>query len=488
MNDSNPTHCLVTMGRVRTPGAPSLLLVDIQTADVHVLRLPASLGPVSMASGVAANGRHIFLVVQILDHAEAYFYGGSYVLLALERADLSLAGLHPLDRSRDVHTICLHGETLYVVSTGTDEVLSLQMRGPEVAATSVLWRPEPDLPAQDAHHLNSIAVWNGDLIVSGFGRRSGALWSTAVDGFIYNISRSERLLSGLCHPHSVTPVGDDLIFCESRRQALRGLRSGLARALGGYTRGVGLAAGRLLVAASRGRKRSKSTGVLESWGSPGGSGGRCGIYQVDPATFAVEAFIDLGAYGDEVHELLPVTGAAQWPVAGEIEWRDASIAGVDIAVERLRLQHQRNSQEYQGVLDALNLEMRTKIEEANRIIVELHQKADEQSAWAVRSAEQVKERDSIIRTLQAQLQEQTNWALASAEQVKTRDSIIQALQAQLQEQTNWALANAEQVKRRDSIIQTLQAQLQEQTNWALASAEQVKRRDSIIQALQARPG
>jgi hypothetical protein len=438
-----------------------------------------------VANGIAANDHHIFLAIQILDDVESFFYTGSYFLLALERTDLSLAGLHPLDRGRDVHSICLHGETLYVVSSGTDEVLSLRMRGLEVAATSVLWRPQPDLPEKDTHHLNSIAIWNGDLIVSGFGRRSGALWSTAVDGFIYNIPRAERLVSGLYHPHSVTPMADDLIFCESRRQTFRSLRSGLAQKLGGYTRGVCLAGGHLLVAASRGRKRSNSTGMLENWGCPGVSGGCCGIYQVETATFAVEAFIDLSAYGDEVHELLPVTGAAQWPVAGEIEWRNASIAGVDFALERLRLEHQRDSEQRQDALNALRLEMQTKIEEANRIITELHQKADEHAGWAVQAVEQVGERDSIIQTLQAQLEAQNSWALASAEQVKERDSIIQTLQAQLEAQTSWSLASAEQVRERDSIIQTLQAQLEAQTSWALTSAEQVRERDSIIQTLQA---
>ena len=193
--DSNPPHCLISMGRARTLGAPSLLLADIQSADVHVLRFPPSLGPVSESSGVAANDRYIFLAVQILDDVKPYFYYESFFLLVLDRTDLSLAGLHPLEGCRDVHSICLQDETLYVVSTGTDEVLSLRLRGPEVVAISVFWRPEPNLPAQDAHHLNSISVWNGDLIVSGFGRRSGALWE--LRGRWFYIQHLARGASGL---------------------------------------------------------------------------------------------------------------------------------------------------------------------------------------------------------------------------------------------------------------------------------------------------
>ena len=141
----------------------------------------------------------------------------------------------------------------------------------------------------------------------------------------------------------------------------------------------------------------------------------------------------MGRYGDEVYEVLPVTGAAQWPVAGEIEWRDASLAGVECALGRLRLEGARNSEEYQDALDALRLEMQSKVEEANRVIAELRQKADEHARWALQTVEQVTQRDSIIRTLQAQLQEQASWALASAEQVRERDASIRALQAQLSE-------------------------------------------------------
>lgn len=424
------SHCVISMGRTRVPGAPSLLLLNLESGDVNVLRLPAALQLATVATGTVASREHIFLAVQILRDVESHFYTGSYFLAALNRADLSLAGLHPLDGCRDVHSVCLNGDTLYVVSTGTDEVLSLRLKGAEVTSRSVLWRPEPNLPLEDTHHLNSIAVWNGNVIVSGFGRRSGSLWRSATDGFIHDITQGERLQSGVFQPHSLTLLEDDLIFCESRRQAVRSLRSGREQCLGGYTRGVCAAGGHLLVAVSRGRTRSNSTGLLESWGSPGGSGGQCGVYKLDPKTFAVEGFTDLIAYGDEVAGLLPVTGTGQWPTAGEIKWRDACIAGIESGLERLRIEHQRNSDDYQAALDALRLEMQSKVEEANEIIAGLHQKVDEQSAWALRTYEQVKERDSIIQALQVQLQEQSDWAVASAEQVRQRDSIIRMLQAQ----------------------------------------------------------
>ena len=87
-----------------------------------------------------------------------------------------------------------------------------------------------------------------------------------------------------------------------------------------------------------------------------------------------------------------------------MEWRDAAIAGFDLATERLRLQYDQQIAEYQSALDKLNTDMCSKIGEANEIIRNLYQKLDEQSQWAQRTSEEVEERDRIIRVLQRQLE------------------------------------------------------------------------------------
>ena len=425
------THCLITLNRARTPGAPVALLLDMQSSEIRVLRLAPELPPVSAALGVAANERHIFLVAQILRDTQPYFHTKSFCLLTLDRTNLSTLGLRSLDQYADVHSVCLNENTLYLVSSGTDEIVALKVQGAELVDAVPFWRPVPSLPRQDTHHLNSITIWNGDLIVSGFGKRTDTLWGSASNGFIYNVSRHEHLLSGINHPHSFSAVADDLIFCQSRNQAVCTLRSQQVKRLEGYTRGLCAVGGQILVGVSRARRRSKSTGMLDNWGSPGGSGGRCGLYWLDAGTLSIKHFLDLGAYGDEIYELLPISNVVDWPITSEISWRDATISGIQTAAERVRLEHEKEVLSYQSAIEALKSEMQTKIDAANHIIAELQQKLHGQSAWALETVGQVRERDGTIRELQEKLREQTDWALRTLEQVRLRDEIIQTLQAQL---------------------------------------------------------
>jgi len=193
----------------------------------------------SAVMGAAANDSFVFLAVQIADGLRPYFYGGSFFLLVLNRADLSFAALHPLENLRDVHSICLHQHSLYLVSTGTDEVIALELDGANIVGQTVAWRPIPEAPREDLHHLNTLVSWNGSLIVSGFGEKSGPLWSSATNGFLHDITTGQRLLSGIAQPHSMLPMGGDLLICESLVQSVRTLYSGRRVRLDGYTRGLG---------------------------------------------------------------------------------------------------------------------------------------------------------------------------------------------------------------------------------------------------------
>ena len=398
------SRCLITLARAKVPGGPAVAAWNPPSQSIQIVRLPRRDLVMSAVMGAAANDSFVFLAVQIADGLRPYFYGGSFFLLVLNRADLSFATLHPLENLRDVHSICLHQHRLYLVSTGTDEVIALELDGANIVGQTVAWRPIPEAPREDLHHLNTLVSWNGSLIVSGFGEKSGPLWSSATNGFLHDITTGQRLLSGIAQPHSMLPMGGDLLICESLVQSVRTLYSGRRVRLDGYTRGLGIAAGRIAVGVSRGRRRSRSTDQLNNWGSPGGSGGQCGIYWLTQEGLDVEGFTDLGFCSDEIYEILPMDGFGVWTFTPELEWRDGAIAGFDLATERLRLQYDQQIAEYQSALDKLNLEMCSKIGEANEIIRSLYQKLDEQSQWAQRTSEEVEERDRIIRVLQRQLE------------------------------------------------------------------------------------
>jgi hypothetical protein len=399
-------HLLVTMNRARTPGAPVWLRVDRESREVSVVRLPEPFRGATVAHGAVVEGEVLYGVLQAPESLVSIFHTGDYWLTAWDTKSLDYLGGNKLDLCVDVHSICYWDGALLAVSTGTDEVVRLELDGARVVGSQVAWRPETAAPREDRHHLNSIATDGRDLFVSGFGRREGSLWSTAKNGFVENVTKGERVEEGLQHPHSLAWLRGRMVCCESRTRSVRWSGCEPVR-LGGYTRGLCVSEGTIWVGLSRGRLRSKSTGMLNNWGSPGGAGGRCGLVALD-GDLRQKAFVDLTAYGDEVYEVVEVGDASGWPVWEEQEWRDAALAGVEAGMERLRIEHDRVTRGFEEALEAARVRMQGELDEANRVIRGLHEKLDEVSAWAMRTHTQVEERDRTILELMATLQGEAN--------------------------------------------------------------------------------
>ena len=123
------------------------------------------------------------------------------------------------------------------------------------------------------------------------------------------------IAAGLEHPHSLLPLSEKLAACASRHQELVVLGPGLARnrKLDGYTRGLCLDGPDLFVGTSVGRRVSRSSGRVDNPADPGTTVGRCAVTQLSASDLAVKRTFDLGAYGDEIYDLVPVTAVAQWP-------------------------------------------------------------------------------------------------------------------------------------------------------------------------------
>ena len=301
---------LVSFCNVSVPGRPALGLLDTATSSFRVLQLPRKLPqPVSVA-GLGASRDYLYAALPESPPAPSE-------LLILERGELAVRNHYVFRSALDVHSLLVSGDALFVVSTGTDEVIELRLRGCEVLSETVRWRPEPGAPRADNHHLNALCEWRGELLVSGHGKKTADRWSSARGGFIVNINRGEQMAQNIHHPHSLVPVGDTLAYCESSTMAVRLLGDVRAQRLPGYARGLCLAGGKLFVGTSIGRRVSKSTGVINNPAESGVPAGRCTCSRLAPDTFAVEETVDLSSYGTEIYDLLPVEGAARWPSAPE---------------------------------------------------------------------------------------------------------------------------------------------------------------------------
>jgi hypothetical protein len=189
----------------------------------------------------------------------------------------------------------------------------LRIHDGEVISEAAFWRPELEAPRVDIHHLNSVVGWRDDLLVSGFGKKAGPRWNSAQDGFIFNICTGVRVASGIYHPHSMATLGETVVYCESSNMAVRAVRTNRIQYLPGYTRGLCVADDKLFVATSKGRKVSKSTGLINNPEETGVPAGRCTISRLSRDTFHIEETIDLSSYGNEIYDLLPIDHTSGWP-------------------------------------------------------------------------------------------------------------------------------------------------------------------------------
>jgi hypothetical protein len=167
----------------------------------------------------------------------------------------------------------------------------------------VIWRASHE--GRDTHHINSLALIGGRLCLTAFGPKRGALWSTAVDGYVFDVERQDVLATGLEHPHSLHEAGSDVYVAESRRARVLCLTNGVTYDIGGYARGLCVDSGTMIVGVSTARSRSKSTGVVENPADPGEVVGQAGLRAVPLQRRSPNApDVDLSSYGPEIYDVV----------------------------------------------------------------------------------------------------------------------------------------------------------------------------------------
>ncbi|MBA2448150.1 MAG: DUF4915 domain-containing protein [Chloroflexi bacterium] len=321
-------HILVSFCNITRPGRPALGMLDPTTSEFRLVQLPPGLLRGAGLTGLAASERHVYAATQATNVTLRGRRPGRCELLVFDRANLRLVNRYLFRLATDVHSLWWAGETLYAVSTGADEVVQLRLRDAAVISESVFWRPAPTGPRADLHHLNAVHGRGDALLVVGFGQRNGGPWSSAQDGFVVDATRGERLASGLRHPHSLTLVDEQIVCCESRGWAVQVVGGQRVGGLAGYTRGLCVVGRELFVGTSVGRRISRSTGHSAGPTVPA-TPGRCAISRLSTERFALEETIDLGAYGREIYDLLPLERVGSWPLVSRItprDWLRAAIA------------------------------------------------------------------------------------------------------------------------------------------------------------------
>ncbi len=159
----------------------------------------------------------------------------------------------------DVHDIRMVDGEMYVVSTGTNEIVTLSEEG-------IITRRWPMEGMADAWHLNCLDVWDQRVVVCCFGKfenHRGYKGKADNKGIVFDLLTGDILWSGLCFPH--TPRIDTLgrkIICDSKYGKLQ-IDHGNGKIqemkfLGSFTRGLAITPKYIYVGLSSLRHRTDS--------------------------------------------------------------------------------------------------------------------------------------------------------------------------------------------------------------------------------------
>ncbi|HSI10047.1 MAG: class I SAM-dependent methyltransferase [Rariglobus sp.] len=194
----------------------------------------------------------------------------------------------------DIHDIFVDEETLYAVSTGTNEVLAYDLGGRLLKRIMYPGK-------EDAHHLNCLGRMQGRLVISAFGtfteHREWSDGRSASRGIVIglNDTRTERaLFESLDQPHTPCEHAGWCYVCDSFNNRLLRTSGGRRERLefpGCYVRGLGFVRDTLYVGLSSSRNQSTDHT-------------RARVAVVDLATFSIRAHIDLPFA--EIFAIIPV--------------------------------------------------------------------------------------------------------------------------------------------------------------------------------------
>ena len=204
--------------------------------------------------------------------------------------------LHSLDSPAravscpDVHDVLLQEGSLFAIATQQNRVVQHSLEGELLAE----WCFDG---AEDSMHMNCLAAWGDSVVFSAFGdftEHRGYKDHSAGRGFVQSLRDGVRRITGLSQPHSLLPVGENLLLANSETFELREYdpmgRLVRSKRFSGYTRGLCLTDGRLYLGLSNSRNAGAT---IDS---------AC-VLALDPSTWQELGRLSIPA--DEIYSIAP---------------------------------------------------------------------------------------------------------------------------------------------------------------------------------------
>ncbi|MFZ3053061.1 MAG: DUF4915 domain-containing protein, partial [Sulfuricurvum sp.] len=221
------------------------LLVSCPNTDgglVQVIKGKANRIDQSGTTGLRNFNNKLIRSIQHSDFAEFLVYDEDNSYVSIIHREL-----------RDIHDLLVFDDLLYVVSTGTNEVVALDTS----YKIKKCYKFDGD---GDAWHLNCLEVINGRVCVSAFCnfkehyRYKG---KTLNSGFLIDVESEVVLIDKLSQPHSPKFDGEYLYICDSEKKSLKkfDIKNNLVNEItfGSYTRAICIDGNNLYVGLSKSR-------------------------------------------------------------------------------------------------------------------------------------------------------------------------------------------------------------------------------------------
>ncbi|MBU2578436.1 DUF4915 domain-containing protein [Patescibacteria group bacterium] len=411
-------------------------------------------GFINSITGVSNDQNNIYLLNP----------GAPNKISVLDNDDFSEKFSQYLPQVIDAHSSIVCNNKLYVVSTGTDEVISYDIEEDKLINPQTFWKASSD--GKDSHHINSIININGDFHISAFGPKSGTLHSSAKNGYIQNITKNIMLKEGINQPHTLSERNGKLYYCESSLGYFSSLDERLLH-LDGYLRGIAWINDEIVcLTTSIGRTISKSTGQILNPADPGEPSGSCSLTVFNISTKEILLKTDLSNFGPETYDVLFVKSEidllkkAKSAFIQERKWSNQiqnELADREKTVQNLNAQLAERDQTIQ--------QLHADVTERDQTIQQLHADVTERDQTIQQLHADVTERDQTIQQLHADVTErdQTKTIQQLHADVTEQEQTIQQLQADLTErdQTKTIQQLHADVTEQEQSIQQLQADVAE---------------------------
>ncbi|GAA4825112.1 hypothetical protein GCM10011365_05410 [Marinicella pacifica] len=266
------------------------IIIDTKSETITSQNLPLNLPNGIRGNGITGMCIHQNQIVLLLQRMPS--------TLVFLNKDFTVERVLPLDGLKGIHTILSWRNNIYLSVTNQDRIVRLKNDD----TLEEVWT---NGTMADHIHLNSLCIHNQQLYASAFGEKKANLWSSADEGYVFNIETGERVLTSIWHPHSSFSYKGNIYCCDSSNQRVIFNQGELINNLPGYSRGLYLNDTITVCGSSLGRVVSHSTGIKISNKSDSGRlAGWCGISVLFNKSKNIRS-IDLNDKATEIFEIIP---------------------------------------------------------------------------------------------------------------------------------------------------------------------------------------